>query len=181
MADESEPTPRFWHHAVLHGGQVYIRGGRTPNFKSERTWLSTTLENFDPTKEVWYPVDTDGTPHPGLTQAACVCVCDTVYMYGSDRKVLSQLNMKTFVWSQLWVTTETDTGDTPMIKDACGMVCFMDDHLAVFGGYACPSGPLQPGSTFTQNPYGGGEDGWTNECHLFSINKGTCSDVSLSL
>ena len=171
MSEKSEPTARFWHHAVQHGGQIYIRGGRTPHFKEERTQLANTIEKFEPTKELWQQIETEGTPHPGLNQAACVCVSDVVYFYGSGRKVLSKLDMKSFVWSQLWRSAEVDNGDTPMIKDACGMVCFIGEYLAVFGGYACRSGPLQPGSEFTQSPYGEEGEGWTNELHLFNINK----------
>ena len=182
MADEklksAEPTPRFWHHAIEHGGQVYVRGGRTPYFKSDRSRLTATLERFDPVDELWKLLETEGTPHLGITQTACVCVSDTVYMYGSDRKVLSELNMKTFEWSQLWTSSETDNGKTPMIKDACGIVYFHDRYLGVFGGYASPSGPLQPGSKFHQSPYGGDMEGWTNEFHIFNINKSNNNNLS---
>ena len=106
---------------------------------------------------------------PELTQVACVCVGDLLYLYGSDRKLLSQLDLRAFLWSELWATTDLDNGETPMIKDACGMVYFADGHLGVFGGYAHPSGPLQPGSKFILNTYGDENEGWTNEFHLFNI------------
>ena len=175
-----EPTSRFWHHAFLHGGQIYVRGGRTPHFRSEQGQLASTFEQFDPMKEVWQPIDTEGTPHPGLSQAACVCVDDVLYMYGSDRKVLSQLEMKPFRWSELWATSDLDDGSTPMIKDACGIVHFADGHLAVFGGYACRSGPLQPGSEFILNTYGNENEGWTNEFHVFNIKQGKGYTVDYS-
>ena len=92
-------------------------------------------------------------------------------MYGSDRKVLSQLEMKPFQWSEVWATAELDNGETPMIKDACGIVHFADGYLAVFGGYACRSGSLQPGSEFILNTYGDENEGWTNECHVFNLKK----------
>ena len=180
MADKklksAEPTPRFWHHAIEHGGQLYVRGGQTPYFKSDRSHLTATLERFDPVDEIWKPLETEGTPHLGITQTACICVSDTVYMYGSDRKVLSELNMKTFEWSQLWTSSETDNGETPMIKNACGIVYFHDGYLGVFGGYACCSGSLQPGSLqlgseFRRSPYGGDMEGWTNEFHIFNLNE----------
>ena len=166
---EYEPTPRFWHHAFLHGGQIYVRGGRTPHFRSQRSQLATTIEQFEPAKEVWQQIDTDGTPHPELTQVTCVCVGDLLYLYGSDRKLLSQLDLRAFLWSELWATTALDSGETPMIKDACGIVYFADGHLGVFGGYAHPSGPLQHGSEFILNTYGDENEGWTNEFHLFNV------------
>ena len=94
---------------------------------------------------------------------------DISYMYGSDEKVLSQLDMKTFVWSQLWTASETDDGESPMAKDACGLAYFGDDHLALFGGFATPRGPLQPGSAFIPCRFSDGGGGWTNEFHIFNI------------
>ena len=173
MADKikDEPTPRFWHHEFLHSGQIYVRGGRTSHFRSQHSQLAATIEQFEPTNEVWQQIPTEGTPHPGLTQAACVCVGDLLYVYGSDRKVLSQLDMRAFLWSELWATTELDSGETPMIKDACGIVYFADGYLGVFGGYASCSGPLQPGSMFSKNKFGDENEGWTNEFHLFNIKR----------
>lgn len=169
---EDEPTPRFWHQAFLHNEEVYVRGGQTDDFESERDTLETTLKHFDPIREVWQGIKTEGIPHPGLTQVAMVCVGGILYLYGThERKVLSQLNLETLVWSQLWDTLEKDDGKTPMIKAAAGMVPFSGGHLALFAGYACrPSGPVQPGSEWTPNPYEKSK-GWTNEFHLFNICK----------
>ena len=173
---EDEPTPRFWHQAFLHNEQVYIRGGQTDDLESQRNTLETTLKRFDPVREVWRArVKTEGIPHPGLTQVACVCIDGTLYLYGThERKVLSQLNLQTMVWSQLWETAERDDGKTPMIKAAAGMVPFSGGHLALFAGYAFPSDlqnlQLQPGSVWTPNPYETSK-GWTNEFHLFNISK----------
>ena len=169
---EDEPTPRFWHQAFSHEGQVYVRGGMADKFNSDQNTLTTTLKHFDPVHETWQGmIKTEGVPHPGLTQVARVCVDDILYMYGShERKVLSQLDLQKFVWSQLWDTVEKDDGKTPMVKAAAGMVHFSGGHLALFGGYASPSGPLQPGSECTPNPYETNK-GWTNEFHLFNISK----------
>ena len=168
---EDEPTPRFWHQAFLHEEQVYVRGGQTDDLESERNTLERTLKHFDSVREVWQGIKTEGTPHPGLTQVACVCIEGLLYLYGThERKVLSQLDLGTLVWSQLWETLEKDDGRTPMAKTAAGMVPFKGEHLALFAGYAFPSGPLQPGSEWTPNPYETSK-GWTNEFHLFNISK----------
>ena len=168
---EVEPSPRFWHHTFSHKERVLMRGGSTQYFESEKNKLATTLNQYNLIEDKWQQKKTKGVPHPGLTQTACVCVNDVLYLYGSDdRKVLSQLDLEKFVWSQLWNTSENDDGTTPMIKASAGMAYFANGHLAVFGGYACPSGPFQPGSSFKPNPFEK-KKGWTNEFHIFHINK----------
>ena len=170
---EVEPSPRFWHHTFSYKGNIFIRGGSTSNFsESEKNQLVTKVHQFNFIDKKWQQKKTKGVPHPGLTQTACVCVNGVLYTYGSgDRKVLSQLDIEELVWSQLWSTSESDDGSTPMIKASAGMAYFANGHLAVFGGYACPSGPLQPGSTFVPNPFEK-DKGWTNEFHIFHIRKG---------
>ena len=80
---KDEPTPRFWHQAFLHEEQVYIRGGQTDDLESEQNTLERTLKHFDPVHEVWQGIKTEGTPHPGLTQVACVCIEGLLYLYGT--------------------------------------------------------------------------------------------------
>jgi hypothetical protein len=96
-----------------------------------------------------------------------------LYAYGgSDGSelyaVLSKLDIKTLVWTQLSV----EALDGPMRKDAGGTACFDTDKLAVIGGYADPCGRIQQGSTFAVNEYFNDGSGWTNEFHIFNIMKG---------
>ena len=168
---EVEPSPRFWHLTFAYKGKVFMWGGST---QSEKNQLATTLNQFDIMDEKWQQKEAKGIPHPGLTQIACACHCvnGVLYTYGSDdRKVLSQLDLEKFEWSQLWSTLENDDGSTPMIKASAGMAYFAKGHLAVFGGYACPSGPHQPESDFRPNRFEKGK-GWTNEFHIFHISEG---------
>ena len=168
---EDGPSPRFWQHSFEYEGMVYIRGGRTANFEEERRRLETIFECFDPIHKTWQQIETKGPPHPGLTQAACICVDGIFYIYGScEQKVLSQLDLKTMVWSRLWEGSEKDDGKVPMSKAAGGMVYLKGGYLGLFGGYARPTGTLQPGSEWTPNPYEKAK-GWTNEFHLFNINE----------
>ena len=170
---EDGPSPRFWQHSFEYEGKVYIRGGRTSDFEEERGRLETILECYDPIHKTWQQIETKGTPHPGLTQAACVCVDGIFYIYGScERKVLSQLDLKTMEWSRLWEGSEKDDGKTPMSKAAGGMIYFQGGYLGLFGGYARSSGTLQPGSKWTRNRFEKETGrGWTNEFHLFNINE----------
>ena len=75
------------------------------------------------------------------------------------------MESKTLTWSQLSAVAE----DGPMRKDACGMVYFNSDKLAVVGGYGHPVGPVQLGSLFIPNERFADGSGWTNEIHIFDI------------
>ena len=173
---EREPHPRFWHSAVSWEGKVYVRGGSTPKFDTDegKRELVSTLEQYDPINQVWRQLTTTGTFHPGLSAVACVTYGDHLYTYGGfdGRDVcgmLSQLNLRTLVWARL--SQEAAAGG-PMRKDACGMAHFGGDKLAVIGGYADPSGPIQAGSSFVLNERFNDGSGWTNEFHVFDIGKG---------
>ena len=175
MAMLREPCPRFWHSAVSVQGKVYVRGGSTPNFDTDegKRELATTIEEYDPINQVWRQLKTSGTYHPGLSAVACATIGDHLYAYGGFdgselHAVLSQLNVKTLVWTQL----SADAVDGPLRKDAGGMVCFDTYKLAIIGGYADPSGPIQHGSTFVLNEFFNDGSGWTNELHVFDIMKG---------
>ena len=152
-----------------------MRGGSTPQFDTDegKRELATTIEEYDPINQVWRKLKTTGAFHPGLSAVACTAVGDNLYAYGGSdgselHAVLSQLDMKTLVWTQLSI----ESVDGPMRKDASGMVVFDDYKLAVIAGYADPCGQIQQGSTFVINEYFNDGSGWTNEFHVFNITKG---------
>ena len=58
-----------------------------------------------------------------------------------------------------------------MRKSGCGMVSYLD-KLILFGGYGIPSGPTQPGAQFIKNSKYTDGRGWTNELHMFDVQKG---------
>jgi len=60
-----------------------------------------------------------------------------------------------------------------MRKAGCGMVPYGQDRLALFGGAGIPTGPTQPGATFTKDTNSTGGEGRSNELHIFNINEGT--------
>ena len=72
------------------------------------------------------------------------------------------------IWSLL--SPET-AADGPMRKNACGMVLFHNDKLAVIGGIGCPTDPTQPGPTFIWSDTD--HSGSTNEFHVFNIAQGS--------
>ena len=177
--DRYEPCSRFWHSAASVEGLVYIRGGNTSDFNSSKQELASTLEQFDPVHDAWRKLTTKGTPHPGLSAVACASSGGCLYTYGGFdgeelHDTLSQLDLRTLEWSQL--STEK-TLDGPMRKDACGMVHFHGNKLAVIAGYAIPTGPIQSGSTFVPNELFADGTGWTNEFHVFDIDGGIYNNI----
>ena len=171
-----EPDARLVHVSFLVEEKVYLWGGKTQDLLSGHLdELARRIEQFDPYLEIWSPLNTVGTPHPGLEYAACASHGEHVYMYGGKETktegALSCLNfsLKTPTWSQL---CPAGTVGGPMRKCSCDMVHFHDDKLAVIGGYGCPNGPIQPGSVFIRNPKATSGIGWTNEIHIFDTSQG---------
>ena len=189
-SDLYEPSSRFYHVAAVSDGptsQVIVWGGETLEFYSNndagRTQLASVVEQFDVHSEVWCQRHTlRGTPHPGLSTAACTSFGDYLFVYGglcddtysNFNGVLSCLNIQTLTWSQLY---PAGTAGGPMRKIACGMVHFNHDKLAVIGGYGFPSGPTQPGSTFSEDADETDGRGWTNEVHVFDLSQGSHSQA----
>ena len=187
--DLYEPNSRFLHVASSvydSSGQLIVWGGRTSEFDSNdgRIQLASVVEQFDIHSEVWCQRDTGGTPHPGLSRAACTSFgnrlfiyyggyCDATYSNFSG--ALSCLDLTTLTWSQLSLAGGTAGG--PMRKVGCGIVHFHHDKLAVIGGYGIPTGPTRPGSSFIRDTRPTDGRGWTNEIHVFDISQGSDSRV----
>ena len=189
-----EPEPRLEHVAVSSRGQVIVRGGATSDSDDPaadpsrlKLALSSVVEQFDPCTEVWCQRSTVGTPHPGLQRVACTWSHDgnDLFMYGGyglgedfasrTHGVLSRLNIKTLTWTLL--CPEAFVGG-PMKKYSSGMFMFKyGDKVAVIGGYGFPTGPIQPGATFTRSTRYTDGRRWSNECHVFDISQGRHSQV----
>ena len=179
----NEPATRFKHASFSVDGRVYVQGGQTVDLdldsEDEKIKLATCIEQFDPYLEVWRQLNTTGTPHPGLVDSCCTSFGEHLYMYGGHsgkwcEGVLSCLKVKTLTWSLL--CPETDGG--PMKKYGSGVVMFKyGEKVAVIGGYGYPTGPTQPGATFTKDTRFTYEIGWSNEFHVFDISQGSHSQV----
>ena len=187
-SDLYEPNSRFSHVAtsICDGpGQLIVWGGETSEFYSNDGGIqsASVVEQFDIHSEVWCQRDTGGTPHPGLSDAACTSFGNRLFMYGGygDKKylnfsgVLSCLDLTSLTWSQLSLAGGTAGG--PMRKIACGVVHFHHDKLAVIGGYGIPTAPTQPGSSFIKSTRYTEGRGWDNEIHVFDISQGSDSQV----
>ena len=127
------------------------------------------------TVDPWRQLNTAGTPHPGLSSAACVSDgVENVFTYGGSsgkrpEGVLSRLNLETLTWSQL----SPETAGGPMRKTGCGLI-IVQDKLVLIGGYGDPTGPIQPQVRDTRYTDG---RGWSNEIHEFNMSQGSHSQV----
>ena len=170
-----EPSPRFAHGAVAVGGRCYLWSGRVQDFSaSGRRKLLSTIEIFDPYLETWKECHTTGAAPPGLYNGACTSLLDSLYWFGgydgsSFHNSLHRLDTTTMEWREIQPLKQADG---PMRKDGCGMVSFLQDKLAVFGGHGIPTGPTQPGAMFTKNIHVTDGRGWSNELHVFTITEG---------
>ena len=170
-----EPSPRWGHYAAPVGGRCLLWGGRVPDFSaSGRKKLASTVEIFDPYLEVWEQQATSGLSPPGLVSGVCAALSDQLYSFGgygdaSHYNSLHTLDPTSLEWKELRVLNQADG---PMRKMGCGMVSYNGDRLALFGGYGIPTGPTQPGATFTKTTSIKDGSGWNNELHIFNINEG---------
>ena len=170
-----EPSPRFLHGAAPVGGRCYLWGGRVQDFsESGRRKLASTVEIFDPYLETWEKHPTTGVPPPGLCGGACTSLLDSLYWFGggdgsSRYNSLHRLDTTTLEWRE---QQPLNKAGGPMRKVGCGMVSFLQDKLAIFGGYGIPTGPTQPGAMFTKDPKFTDGRGWSNELHVFNITEG---------
>ena len=165
------PSPRWGHFSAAVGDQLYVWGGKTENFHSEENTLSSVLHSFHQVLESWERCECSGLPPPALFRSACISAEGHLYQYGGYNESeyqgnLYQLDTKSKEWKQL------SNGGGPMRKDGCGMVAY-GKKLVLFGGYGVPSGPIQPGALFFNNPPDTGR-GWTNELHIFDLEEGGC-------
>ena len=178
-----EPAPRLLHVSFSAKRQLYLWGGQTVEFETDlETYnikLGRCIEQFDADFEDWRQLNTAGTLHSGLVNAACVSVGESVITYGGHNGkryegVLSRLNLETLTWSQL----SPETAGGPMRKAGCGLI-IVQDKLVLIGGHAIPTGPIQPQATlnFVRDTRFTDGSGWTNEIHEFNMSQGSHSQV----
>ena len=170
-----EPSPRWGHCATPVGGRCFLWGGRVPDFSATgRKKLASTVEIFDPCLELWEQQSTSGVPPPGLYFGTSVSLSNQLYSFGgcdgaSFYNTLHTLDPTSLEWKEQRVLNQADG---PMGKFGCGMVPYGQDRLALFGGAGIPTGPTQPGATFTKHTRYTDGRGWSNELHSFNIKEG---------
>ena len=170
-----EPSPRLAHGAAAVGGRCYLWGGCVQDLTaSGRRKLTSTVDIFDPYLETWEEHPTTGVPPLGLYSGACTSLLDSLYWFGghdgsSFCYSLHRLDTTTLEWREIQPLNQADG---PMRKVESRMVPFLQDKLAVFGGYGLPTGPTQPGAKFTKDTCYTDGKGRSNELHVFTITEG---------
>ena len=147
-----EPIGRFGHAAVAVGTKVHIWRGAGPNRNVQE--FASTVEVFDMTTELWEQKSIHGIPPLGWSNTAYTVVGTSLYSFGgSDGKACSnslyQLDLHTLEWKELVVRNPCSG---PQRKRGSRMVSYGDNQLIVFAGK--------------------GDNGFTNEMHIFNIEKG---------
>ena len=174
-----EPSPRFSHCAAAVAGRCFLWGGNAPKVSEYNR--RKTIEIFDPYLETWEKHNTTGVPPPGLYGRGYASLLDSLYWFGGRDEIdgksfynsLHRLDPTTLEWRELHPLNQADG---PMRKWGCGMVPFLQDKLAIFGGYGIPrfSGygiPTGHGAMFIEDICSTGWKGWSNEFHVFDIAK----------
>ena len=169
----SEPTPRQSPFSAPVGGQVFLSGGRTPDFRKESSLYR--VHSLNVYSETWRERQVARAPPPGVYLGASASSGQYLYCFGGYdgsawRNTLYQLDTTsaTMKWTQL---TTPDFSSGPMKKDGGGMIAY-GSHLILFGGYGVPCAPTQPGAEFVKDHYYADGCGWTNELHVFDVTEG---------
>ena len=168
-----EPKPRLWHYAGAVRGELFIFAGMTADFEKTKETVSSTIEVFDQYLEQWRQLKTTGSPPRGLYHdgGCCVSPGGDLYVYGGNDGSTRRgglYKLSSLKWSQL--SGELDVNG-PMKKAGCRMICFSKNKVAVIGGYGPPPASLQPGASFVKDKRFTNGHGWTNEIHIFDIDK----------
>ena len=119
--------------------------------------------SYNPTTELWSPLETTGAPTSKLNDGAAVSHEGSSFMFGgsdgsSRRNSLYQLDQ-----NNKFSEHKFSTIVSPMRKKGCRMIAY-NNSLLLFGGRCDPSYPIQPGSELI--------DRCTNELHSFNLEEG---------
>ena len=167
-----EPPPCVGAFSTECDGCHYTWRGGGPGEKA------TTIGVFNSSIDKWTIHPTSGDIPPGLAYGGCVSRGHSIYCFGgrSDWSTFyndtNKLNLETFQWVEL--QPKNNLSEWPICKGNCGFIIVDNKTLGCFGGFGIP-GPNQPssGSTFTRNTRFTDGRGWTNEFHLYDLERGT--------
>ena len=171
-----EPMPRYYHtSAPMANKKVVIYSGLTQDYTEQSRERLAYVEVFDPFSEKWEAKKCTGElPAAGVRRAASASFGDALFTYGgldgADKFInsLHKLNGKIYDWSSCPQNAE---GEVPMPKYGASMVA-CEHYLALLGGYGIPHSSIQSGSSFIKSEKVNDGRGWTNEFHIYHLNKG---------
>ena len=147
-----EPLPRSGHAAVVVDNKLHMWGGWTGSEEKSQD----LRQQIDILTEQWEQKATHGNP-PGLYLMAYTVVGSFLFVVGgwdgeSRYNRVFNLDLHTCQWEEVQVSNPSRG---PQRKTGCGMVSYGDNQLVVFAGYT--------------------DSGYTDELHVFDLNKGEYS------
>ena len=179
-----EPVGRGRHSTAVVGERLFLWAGyqeslpRVHDSAEKRTFLSR-VSVFHLERGSWEQHTTKGIPPLGVWGHGCVAVDNDLYYFGGGcghdtcrHNSVHKLSTSSLEWRELAPTKVEGCG--PMKKSHCGMVAFKDgeeDFLFVVGGVADTASSSQPGAKYQQR----GVYTYTNEQHVFSLNRSECT------
>ena len=173
-----EPISRRGLCSAVYDGRMYIYGGysnRLITFYFMPVEWQAKLDVFNFSTYQWDSIKTEGS-YPNFTSGSGIIVVkDCLYLFGGwfrgERNAdVHQLNFTNLNWTKL---TDRDMKGGPMCKDKAGMIDYGDEMLCIFGGYGYGDFEFvnQKGASYHWDPTSHSEICWTNELHLFHINR----------
>ena len=181
-AGKYEPVPRLGHATATVGHKMYLWAGWQKGFPGEhsspeKTKLSSVVDVFDLQTGEWEQLPTSGSPPLGVRGYSCTSVGQSIYYFGGwcghewcRHNTLHRLDTQSLTWHEV---TSTNPLRAPMKKNHCGMVDFKEGEEELLficngAGLLCTAGQEEAlYIPWKDNP----DYGWTNEVHLFSIDK----------
>ena len=170
-----EPPARYGSFSAESGGLHYIWRGKGLDLSVPQ---EISVKIYNPKTELWTSQITTGPPPAGVFDGGCTATESHLCCFGGIGEPmrrssdLHMLNLKTYQWKKAKLKT-----CPPLRKNGCGLIEVDEKTLGCFGGYGL--GSKQPSSTFIGNPKATDGSGWTNEFHLFDIQKGAIIDHRL--
>lgn len=168
------PLRTFGHVSVQIRDKVVVHGGVADEKSSNR--LASGVAICNPYTKSWEGrVGIGNAPPSQVRSAASASFNNHLFTFGGydGRKYYNTVHKLTLAeddapqWIEVCPQNEEAAG-SPMAKRGAGMIVF-EENLAVFGGYGKLQGPTQPGSSFIGKE---SDVGWTNEFHIYDLNKG---------
>lgn len=172
-----EPTARRGACSFVHKGCFHLYNGYCPGTRAFTQTPDVNIEVLDLHQGVWSSVETTvlrSLPR-NISGAYCTITNGNLYIFGGwlaglRNAEIHELNLESLVWKHL-PARNPDEG--PLCKDKAGCFSYGPHMVGVFGGYGYPGGHYVPqrGAVYHWDPISLGDICWTNELHLFHVER----------
>lgn len=174
---ECEPAARRGASLFVHDACFYLYSGYSQGIEVFNQVPQVNLDVLDLGQGAWTSIEP--TVVRSLPRNICGACCTInngkLYVFGGwlagmRSADLHELNLESLVWSHL-PPSNPDQG--PLCKDKAAMFSYGPSMVGVFGGYGYPNGRhiQQKGAVCHEDPSSLGRLSWTNELHLFHLER----------